>query len=438
MRQLNNAKRLSMQAELISIGDELLIGQVINTNASFITTKLDEIGIPTRRIVTVGDSPEIIQEQLAESLAKADLIVTTGGLGPTNDDLTKKVIADFFGLGYDFNEEAYQRCKARFDLRGVKMPESNRSQAEVIAGSIVLQNTRGTAPGMILKDPPNHPGKYIVIMPGVPYEMEEMVRVSVVPFLSPLSRQCIRHTTLMTAGIGESILAERIGNEREWIGEGSTLAYLPHSAGVRLRVTTRGTECADVERRNHAAVQELTRLIGKFLYATTDMPLEEYVGNLLKTHGLKLGIAESCTGGLISHRITNVPGSSDYFDEGFVTYSNHAKQASLNVREETIDRFGAVSEEVAIEMAKGCLEATGCDIAIATTGIAGPGGETATKPVGMVCIGLATGGKLDRQTRAKTMTYSTDRIRNKERFSEAALNLIRIALTESEGQRKLE
>jgi nicotinamide-nucleotide amidase len=419
-----------MQAEVISIGDELLIGQVVNTNASFITARLDEIGIPTNRVVTVGDTPDSIRQQLQESLEKADLIVTTGGLGPTNDDLTKKVIADFFGLGYEFNQEAYDQCKARFDRRGVQMPESNRSQGEVISGSVVLQNTRGTAPGMILKDLKGYPGKYVVIMPGVPYEMEEMVRLSVQPFFIPLSRQCIKHTTLMTAGIGESTLSEMIGDEKEWIGKGSSLAYLPHSAGVRLRVTTRGALHDEVTEENEASVSEVVKRVGKFLYATTDMPLEEYVGKLLKDRGLRMSAAESCTGGLIAHRITNVPGSSDYFDAGFVVYSNEAKVRSLGVSSETLERFGAVSEEVAIEMAQGCLTKIGSDIAVSTTGIAGPGGATETKQVGMVCIGLVTNEKLGSRKIAKTMTFTSDRLRNKDRFSEAALNLIRTVLTE--------
>ncbi|NTV45480.1 MAG: competence/damage-inducible protein A [Chlorobiales bacterium] len=422
-----------MHAEVISIGDELLIGQVVNTNASFITARLDEIGIPTERVVTIGDTPESIRQQLQESLEKADLVVTTGGLGPTNDDVTKKVIAGFFGLGYEFNQESYERCKARFDRRGVQMPESNRSQGEVIAGSIVLQNTRGTAPGMILKDLKGYPGKYVVIMPGVPFEMEEMVRISVLPFFMPLSRLSIKHTTLMTAGIGESTLAEMIGDEKEWIGKGTSLAYLPHSAGVRLRVTTKGALQDEVEEANDASVAEVIKRVGKFLYATTDMLLEEYIGKLLKERGLRMTTAESCTGGLIANRITNIPGSSDYFDAGFVVYSNEAKVRSLGVSKETLDRFGAVSEEVAIEMAQGCLWKIGADIAISTTGIAGPGGATETKPVGMVCIGLVTNEKLGNQKIAKTMTFTSDRLRNKERFSEAALNLVRGVLTEGKA-----
>lgn len=419
-----------MHAEVISIGDELLIGQVVNTNASFISARLDEIGIPTDRVVTIGDTAESIRHQLRESLEKADLLVITGGLGPTNDDVTKKVVADFFGLGYEFNQEMHDRNKARFAHRGIEVAESMRSQADVIAGSIVLQNTRGTAPGMILKDLKGYPGRYIVIMPGVPYEMEEMVRISVMPFFQPLSRLSIKHTTLMTAGIGETALSEMIGEEKEWITKGTSLAYLPHSAGVRLRVTTRGALQEEVAEANEAAVQEVVKRIGKFLYATTDMPLEEYVGKLLREQGLRMTTAESCTGGLIANRMTNIPGSSEYFDAGFVVYSNEAKVRSLGVSKETLERFGAVSEEVAIEMAQGCLTKIGADIAVSTTGIAGPGGATETKPVGMVCIGLVTGEKLGNQKIAKTMRFTSDRIRNKERFSEAALNLVRTVLVE--------
>ncbi|ACF14227.1 competence/damage-inducible protein CinA [Chloroherpeton thalassium ATCC 35110] len=420
-----------MLAEIISIGDELLIGQVVNTNATFISKCLDEIGISTRRILTVSDKPDCIERQLADSLSHADLVLTTGGLGPTHDDITKKIIADFFGLGYEFNEEAFERCKALFARRGREMPASNRSQGEVIEGSVVLQNTRGTAPGMILQNLPNYEGKFVVIMPGVPYEMQEMMRVSVVPFFQPHSKHFIKHTSLMTAGIGESTLAEQIGEVKAFLPDGSTLAFLPHSVGVRLRVSSKGENFQAVQKEHAQVVDALKARIGGYLYATTDMPLEEHIGELLKSRGLSIATAESCTGGLIANRLTNIPGSSAYFYQGFVTYSNEAKIKALGVREETLAAHGAVSEETAQEMAAGCLEKTGSDIAISTTGIAGPGGGTEIKPVGMVCIGVATSAKLGSRSFAKTMIFWADRLLNKERFSEAALNLVRELLNAS-------
>ncbi len=414
-----------MQAEILSIGDELLIGQVVNTNASVIAEQLGRIGISTRRVITVGDRKADIQQAIHLALSDSDLLLITGGLGPTHDDITKVAVGEMFKLGMEFNEDAYQNCLNIFERRGVKMPESNRSQAEVLAGCTVFQNTKGTAPGMLLKSPTGYDGKYLVIMPGVPSEMQEMMRVSVIPYFAPLSDEFIKHTTLMTSGVGESRLAEFIGNEQEFLTDGSTLAYLPHSTGVRLRVSTRGRTQAEVERENAAIVQIISTRIQKFLYATDEMSIEEYIGRLLSERGLTIATAESCTGGLIAHRLTNVAGSSAYFKQSFVLYNNESKEHTLGVRRETLEKFGAVSEEVAQEMAERCLEKSGSDIAVASTGIAGPGGGSETKPVGMLCVSVVTGEKLHRVSRTHTMTFVKERLRNKELFSQAALDLVR-------------
>lgn len=414
-----------MQAEILSIGDELLIGQIVNTNASFIAKKLDETGIAVQRIVALGDDGEKITNQLKDSLSKADIVITTGGLGPTHDDITKKVIADFLGKSLVYDEEAYKRCKSIFDKRGIQMPKSNASQSEVIEGALVIQNKKGTAPGMIVHDIKAYPGKYVVILPGVPYEMQEMINTGIIEYFKPKVTWKFRHTVLMTAGIGESTLAEQIGDVNQFLEPDTSLAYLPHSAGVRLRLSTKEKDEAVLNRHHELALEVLKQKLGSYLYAITDMPLEAYIGSLLKERNLKLAVAESCTGGLIAHRITNIPGSSAYFLEGIVSYSNASKIKRLGVPEELIEKHGAVSQQVAIEMAKGCLETSGADIAIATTGIAGPGGETDTKPVGFVCFGLATSTKLGNQCFAKTMNFSHERIRNKERFSETALNIVR-------------
>lgn len=421
-----------MQLDILSIGDELLIGQVVNTNAAFIAQEFDRLGISTRRIVTVGDCKAIIQAELRESLAHSDIAVLTGGLGPTHDDLTKAALAEFFGLEYEFNEEAYQNCLRIFEQRGVKMPESNRSQAEVFKGAEVLQNSCGTAPGMILHHLPNYPDKYVVILPGVPLEMQEMMRRSVLPYFAPLSKTYIKHTHLMTSGIGESHLALLIGDEKTFLTPNTTLAYLPQMTHVKLRITTRGTDREQVERENAAIASLIASRIQKYLYATDDQPLEAIVGQLLKARGLTLATAESCTGGLVAHRITNVPGASSYFLQSFVVYNNRAKEHVLGVRHETLGRFGAVSEEVAREMALGCLAQSGADIAIATTGIAGPGGGSETKPVGMLCLGLATSEKLDSQVKSKTLYFTKDRLRNKDLFAQAALDWLRLTLTQGD------
>ncbi len=414
-----------MQAEILSIGDELLIGQVVNTNASVIAEQLGRIGISTRRVITVGDRKADIQQAIHLALSDSDLLLITGGLGPTHDDITKAAVGEMFNLGMEFNEQAYQNCLNIFERRGVKMPDSNRSQAEVFVGCTVFQNTKGTAPGMLLKSPTGYDGKYLVIMPGVPSEMQEMMRVSVIPYFAPLSNEFIKHTTLMTSGVGESRLAEFIGNEQEFLTDSSTLAYLPHSTGVRLRVSTRGRNQADVEQENAAIVKTISARIQRFLYATDEMSIEEYIGKLLRERGLTIATAESCTGGLIAHRLTNVAGSSAYFKQSFVLYNNESKEHTLGVRRETLEKFGAVSEEVAQEMAARCLEKAGSDIAVASTGIAGPGGGSEAKPVGMLCVSIVTGEKLHHASKTRTLTFTKDRLRNKELFSQAALDLVR-------------
>ncbi|MBC8043945.1 MAG: damage-inducible protein CinA, partial [Rhizobacter sp.] len=236
-----------MHAEIISIGDELLIGQVVNTNASFISAELGRIGVDVKRITAVGDSDSDIKAALASSLAKFDIALITGGLGPTHDDITKKSVAEFFNLGFEFNDEAFENCKSIFARFGRPMPDSNRSQGEVIAGSLVLQNSCGTAAGMILHGLPGYDNKFVVIMPGVPYEMQAMMRLSIIPYFQPLSKTVIKHSVLMTTGIGESTLAELIGDEQKFLTATSTLAYLPSPTGVRLRISTRGTHAAAVE-----------------------------------------------------------------------------------------------------------------------------------------------------------------------------------------------
>jgi len=414
-----------MIAEILTIGDELLIGQVINTNASFIAKELGRIGIDTRRILTIGDSQADISSALAESLERVDVIVITGGLGPTHDDITKKTVADFLGLGIEFNEEAFENCKRIFKHRGIAMPDMNRSQGEVIEGSLVFQNSRGTAPGMLLTNLKNYPNRYIVIMPGVPAEMETMTFSSLIPYLKERSDSFIKHTTLLTSGIGESPLAELIGNEALFLGNISSLAYLPQLAGVKLRISSKGKNLAEVESENARIVSHISIKVEQYLVASDEVSLEEIVCKLLLDKKLRFAAAESCTGGLLSHKITNISGASNYFVESYIVYNNFSKKQALGVKQETLDKFGAVSEEVAKEMAKGCLERADVDIAVSITGIAGPEGGNEQKPVGTVWIGLATSQKLGSDCYAQKFTYSTDRIRNKELFSNTALNMVR-------------
>lgn len=358
------------------------------------------------------------------------MVLITGGLGPTHDDVTKIAVAEFFGLGIEWNEEAFQNCKALFERRGSRMPESNRTQGEVIAGSIVIQNSRGTAPGMILKDVKGYEGKIVILMPGVPYEMDAMMKRTIIPFLAPLSDTFVKHSVIMTSGIGESHLAEFIGDEQTVLTANSTLAYLPHTMGVRLRVSTRGKNQTEVNQENERIVKTISSRIDKFIFAQDDVSLEEVVGKLLTEKNMMLATAESCTGGQIANRITNISGSSAYFSQSFVVYNNAAKIKILNVQLETLEAFGAVSEEVALEMLEGCLINSNADIAVATTGIAGPSGGTETKPVGMVCIAAGTNEKYGKIRQVKTHIFIKDRLRNKDLFTQASLNLIRKIISE--------
>ena len=419
-----------MKAEILCIGDELLIGQVVNTNATEIAQQLEAIGIEVWRIVSVGDKKAMIQAELRNALAEVELVIITGGLGPTHDDVTKVAVAECFGLGMEWNEAAYQNCKRLFERRGARMPDINRSQAEVIAGSLVVQNSHGTAPGMILKDLKGYEGKMVILLPGVPYEMNAMMKESIIPFLAPLSDSFVKHSVIVTAGIGESHLAELVGNEQEFLTPNSTLAYLPHTMGVRLRITTRGKNREDVLAEHERMVKTVASRIEKYIFAQSDVLLEEVVGKMLLERNMVLATAESCTGGQIANRITNISGASRYFSQSFVVYTNQAKIQVLGVNPETLDAFGAVSEEVALEMLEGCLSVSGADIAVATTGIAGPTGGTETKPVGMVCIAAGTSDKFGRLRRAKTFIFSQDRLRNKELFTQAALNFVRLLLSE--------
>lgn len=422
-----------MKAEILCIGDELLIGQVQNTNATEIARQLESIGVEVRRIVAAGDRKDVIQAELKNALAEVELVIVTGGLGPTRDDVTKAAVAEFFGLGMEWNEEAFENCKRLFERRGLKMPESNRSQGEIIAGSVALQNAKGTAPGMILKDVKGYEGKIAILLPGVPYEMEAMLKKSVIPFLAPLSDSFVKHSVIMTAGIGESHLAELI-NEQEFLTPNTTLAYLPHTMGVRLRVTTRGTNRAQVHDENARVVKMVASRIEPYIFAFDDITLEEIVGKMLLERNLTLATAESCTGGQIANRITNISGASAYFAQSFVVYNNAAKAQTLGVNPETIEAYGAVSEEVALEMLDGCLKRSGADVAVATTGIAGPTGGTETKPVGMVCIATGTSEKFGDLRRVKTYVFSEDRLRNKELFTQTALNAVRKLLLELDSK----
>jgi nicotinamide-nucleotide amidase len=322
----------------------------------------------------------------------------------------------------ELSDVAYRQLEEFYRQRGRKLTDFVRDQSMVIEGSVTIPNTRGTAAGMIIPCGERFGEHWLVLMPGVPTEMEAMMTLTVIPFFTSLSGIFIIHTPVKTSGIGETILAEMIVDVEDTLPAGTTLAYLPHTTGVNLTVSTVGNDRRRVEADNRRVVEAIVERAGKFIYATVETSLEETICTLLLEKGLSVAAAESCTGGLVSSRLTDVPGSSGYFLQGVVTYSNKAKEELLGVRRETLQHYGAVSEEVAREMALGCLLRSGADLAVATTGIAGPSGATPHKPVGMLCIGLAkkvSGGEPAVSTR--TMQMYGDRLQNKLRFSEAAL-----------------
>lgn len=411
-----------MVAEIVSIGDELLKGSKVNTNAAFIASALGGIGVPVSRIIACADDEGAIAGTFSDSLSRADLVLVTGGLGPTRDDRTKKAAVRFLGRPLEENAEALDRLVSWFAGRGRTLPDSLRDQATIIKGAVPIPNPVGTAAGMIVQCGESFRNSFLVLMPGVPAEMEAMMRETVIPFFAAKSSTVIVHTPVKTTGIGESLLAERIAAVEDSLPGGTMLAYLPHTAGVDLVVSTTGSTAEAVAEENLRVVEAIRAKAGRFVYATGDATLEETVGRMLAETGMTIAVAESCTGGLVASRLTDVPGSSAYFLLGVVSYCNESKERLLGVAPVTLGRYGAVSEPVAAEMARGCLLKSGADIAISTTGIAGPSGGTEDKPVGTVCIGISRrtpgGGEV-----TKTATYRMHgtRLQNKLRFSEAAL-----------------
>ncbi len=409
-----------MIAEVISIGDELLIGQVINTNQAFIAEQLNSIGISVSKMTTVGDDESSILQSFAKALASYDLVLVTGGLGPTHDDITRTAVCKFFDTDLVVNEEALERVKGFFEKRGVLPKKINEDQALVPRSCTVIQNHHGTAPGFLFE----RNGRYLIAMPGVPFEMKAMVENHVLPlFAAKASGLVIRHRTLKTTGIGESFLAEQIGDVGTLFGpdDGVTLAFLPGPTGTRLRITVRARNTHEAGKKIELVEHRIRSKAGKFVYAAGDEELEEVIGRLLQERHLTLAVAESCTGGLIADRITNVPGSSNYFERSYVTYSNESKLADLGVPSSLLLHHGAVSREVSEAMAACARTKSNSDIGLSTTGIAGPSGGSEEKPVGLVWIGYS-----DRMgTLALRFNFGDNRRRTKERAAQAALELLR-------------
>jgi nicotinamide-nucleotide amidase len=409
-----------MNAEIISIGDELLIGQVINTNQAYIAERLNTVGIYTDRMTTVGDDQTSIIRAFSSALSSYDLLFVTGGLGPPHEDITRTAVCSFFNTGLRLDTESLQNVRSIFAKRNVSPGKINEDQALIPENCTPIRNRLGTAPGYFIEDK----GKRIFIMPGVPFEMKAMVEEFVLPYLEKLvTNSIIRHVTLKTTGIAESFLADIIGNVRNIFPEGSgiTLAFLPSQYGVRLRITVRAGSAESAGLKIREAEATIRSKIEQYIYATGDTEMEDVVALLLKKNKLTISTAESCTWGLIADRITNIPGSSGYFERGMITYSNDSKTGELGIPPGLIIQHGAVSREVAEAMASGIRKISGSDIGLSTTGIAGPSGGTSEKPVGLVWIGYS-----DKETTfALQFNFGGERRMIKERASQAALDIVR-------------
>lgn len=409
---------------LINIGDELLIGQVINTNAAFIGQQLTTAGFELTDIMTIGDDGEQIQETVTCALQKTDVVILTGGLGPTRDDITKKVICDIFHRELAIDDETLKRLAAYFASRNMELTDTNRMQAEVPTGSIVLKNELGTAPGLWIEES----GKVLISLPGVPFEMEKLLTDEVIPRLKARNTEhhAILYKILQCTGIAESSLSDKLTEYEAQLPEGFSLAYLPKPGVIRLRLTARGNNSESLSLSLNEQFEKLQFIVGEYAFADRDVPIEVIIGELLTRGKKTLAVAESCTGGNISHLITSVPGSSNYFEGSIVSYSNTIKRDILNVREENLKRRGAVSEQVVSDMVLNTMGLFDVDYAIATSGIAGPGGGTPEKPVGTVWIAVATPIRLT--TKEFHFGEKTGRAQIIERASQAALNMLRIEI----------
>ena len=406
---------------LLTIGDEILIGQTVNTNAAWLGEQLALMGVDVSGAQTVRDTPEAITRGLERGFAEADLVLTTGGLGPTHDDLTKKVVADFFGLELVQNDTLLARIEDYYAQTDRDMPEAVRALADVPAGFELLDNPVGTAPGLFYEE---GSGRMLIVLPGVPQEMKRIMEASGLPRLRERGAGlgAVAHRTLRTTGIVESNLQEKVGDVAQDLPDGQSLAYLPSTSGVRLRLTAHSDDGQGGAERQLDALEEQLRVrINKYIYGTGDDELEGVVGGLLREHGKTVALAESATGGFAAHRLTQVSGSSAYFLGSIVAYANEAKRELLGVEASTLKAHGAVSEAVAQAMAEGARRRFGADLGLSTTGVAGPTGGTDQTPVGTVCIGCAAEGG----TRAVRLRFTQDRQLNKELFSTALLETLR-------------
>ncbi len=411
-------KLLIVLTEIITIGDELLIGQVVDTNSAWIATQLNAIGIRVFQITSVSDNEHHIMQALELATTRADVIILTGGLGPTKDDITKKTLCRYFNTGLRFDEQSFKIIESIFKSRGREVTDINRKQAEVPQNCTVLINQKGTAPGMWFEK--NE--KIYISMPGVPTEMKGLVANEVIPRLK--ERYVLPpyvHKTILTQGIGESTLSELIASWEDNLPASMKLAYLPAAGMVRLRISATGKKETEIRLAVNEEVEKLKQIIPEHIYGYDEDRLEEIVGKLLRDQKKTISTAESCTGGFIAHRITSIPGSSEYYIGSVVAYANEIKTSELGVDMEVIEKYGAVSVRVVKQMASHAIKIFKTDFSIACSGIAGPDGGTTEKPVGTVWLAIASHEKI--------ITRKLQLGNNRERViletAQHALNLVR-------------
>ncbi len=411
------------RAEIVSVGTEHLVGQIVDTNARYLSAALADLGIAVYFRSTVGDNPGRVRDVFRQALERVDLVLSTGGLGPTDDDLTVAAAAEALGLPLERNEEAWAHVQEFFHSRARPLTAQQEKQAMVPRGARIIPNTRGTAPGVIVE----HLGKTLIFVPGVPREMKGMMEDHVIPYLRSRGlggREVIRSRILRIVGLGESVVEDRVRDLMR-AGTNPTIAPYAHTGECHLRVTARGTP-EEVDRLIAGTEGALRRRLGETIYGVGDAPFEEVVAGLLAARGMSVAVAESTTAGLISHRLTRRPGASAFLDGGIIAYSNAAKRRWLDVPDALIERHGAVSAEVARAMAESVRAQAQTKLGIATTGIAGPAGATPEKPVGLVYIALAH----DEGTETREMRFGTEPGREGVKYlaSQVALDMIRLHL----------
>lgn len=417
-----------MEAAILTIGEEILIGQIVDTNSAWIAQELNKIGISVKKIISISDSDSEIQSAVNQLLNNYDIVLSTGGLGPTSDDITKQSLCKVFGSKLVLHNETLDHVREIFEKRGLPLTEINSKQAELPDNCEVLYNSMGTAPGMLF----HRDGRYFISMPGVPFEMKAIMEKHVIPrFRNNEGGEEIVHKTIHTYGLPESFLAEKISDWESNLPNNIKLAYLPSPLSIRLRLSSKGFNRHIIDVEIQDQIEKLLRIIPENIFGYDNDTLASVVGRLLTDNGLTLSTAESCTGGTLSQLITQVPGSSNYFLGGIISYSNLIKINELGVRKELIEEHGAVSQQVVEAMAEGIKNRFGSHYSIATSGIAGPTGGTPLKPVGTVWVAISSmHGTISQQ-----FIFGSDRERNILRSSASALNMLRIQIEREKNKK---